>query len=104
MTRSGGRGGRTARAGPTWTMSRPSTRTEPSVRIRRPGSSVMTVACSTRITPRSSEQLEGRELDGAREARAARDGDDPVQPAEILRAGLESQHGPEVVLRGVDDL
>src|SRR5215470_15797821 len=49
ITRSGGRGGFTSRAGPTCAMRAPSTRTEPSVKIRRPASTVMTVPCSTRI-------------------------------------------------------
>ena len=62
-------------------------------------------ACSTRIIAgRSSEQLERLELDGLGEPGSARDCDDPVQPVEVWRPGLEAQHGPEVVLRRVDGL
>ena len=67
-------------------MSRPSTSTEPSLRIRRSASSVRTVACSIRIIAgRSSEELEGlaaRRRCGRRGS--ARDRDDAVQPAEVL--------------------
>ena len=53
---------------------------------------------------RPSEHLEDLEPHGARLARAAGDGEDPVHPGERRGRGLEADHGAEVVARRIDRL